>query len=236
VLNYRGETQNMLLTGLSGSSQHHTNTYVALREQMDEKQPGSELQMYYWGKEINNVTKDLITHGAMAVYQATKNVEKALQMYDLLRNDKQIYLLFNHGIEGSDYIVGENGTFSRPEGYDLIAGGLGTNFWGGRMDEFEPVWDTWWSGRLAFMEYLGNFAREYPLGKFVFDNSNVSVEMGALGEVISTRFPAIYFGKTGNPVRAVDDFRAALVLAGYDKVKAEIQSQLNELKARQGAR
>ena len=230
VLNYRGETRNLFLAGLSGSDQHHTNTFLSLREQMDKEQPGSDIQMFWWGRENNNVNKDLITHGAMAVNAASRNVEKALRMYDLLRNDKEIYLLYNYGIEGKDYTVNPDGTFSRPAGYNMLTDNMDTNFWGGRMDAFEPVWDTWWAGRQDFIRHMNSFAKEYPLGKFAFDNSKVSAEMSALGDVCATRLPSIQFGKTGNPEKAVADFRAALRRAGFDKVKKEIQTQLDLLK------
>jgi ABC-type glycerol-3-phosphate transport system substrate-binding protein len=226
VLNYRGETRNLLLAGLSGSDQHHTQTFVGLREQMDKEQPGSELQMYWWGMENNNVNKDLLTHGAMAINAASRNVEKALQLYDLLRNDKQIYMLYNYGLEGKDYLVLPDGRFTRPAGFNSNTDSLDTNFWAGRMDEFEPEWDTWWTGRTAFVDHLNTFAKEYPLEKFSFDNTKVAAEMAAMGDVCATYIPAIHFGKTNNPERAVADFRAALRSAGYDKVKAEVQAQL----------
>jgi ABC-type glycerol-3-phosphate transport system substrate-binding protein len=226
VLNYRGETRNLFLAGLSGSDQHHTQTYLGLREQMDKEQPGSEIGMYWWGMENNNVNKDLLTHGACAVNGASRNVEKALQLYDLMRNDKQIYLLYNYGIEGKDYIVRSDGRFSRPDGFNSTNDAIDTNFWAGRVDKFEPVWDTWWTGRTAFVEHLNTFAMEYPLGKFSFDNTRVAAEMAAIGDVCATYIPSIHFGKTSDPVKAVTDFRAALRAAGYDKVKAEIQAQL----------
>jgi len=234
VLNYRGETRNLLYAGLSGSDQHHTQTYLGVRAEMDkpEYQPGSELQMYWWGKENNNVNKDLLTHGATAVNAASKNVEKALQMYDLLRNDQQIYILNNFGIEGKDYIVVSPGVFGRPSTYNSLTDGLESNFWGGRMDKFEPAWDDWWSGRKAFVENLNTFARDYPLEKFSFDSNKVSAEMAALGDVCATYLPSIHFGKTGNPEKAVSDFRAALQRAGFDKVKAELQAQLTAAKSR----
>ncbi|MDR1970836.1 MAG: ABC transporter substrate-binding protein [Treponema sp.] len=230
VLNYRAETRNLLRAGLSGSDQHHTQTYVGLRADMDKEQPGSELQMYSWGQEIKNINKDLLTHGAMAINAASRNVEKALQLYDLLRNDKQIYLLYNYGLEGKDYLVLPDGRFSRPAGFNSINDAIDTNFWAGRMDKFEPAWDDWWSGRIAFIDNLNSFAREYPLGKFAFDNTKVAAEMAAIGDVCATYIPSIHYGKTANPERAVADFRTALRAAGYDKVKAEIQAQLTAYK------
>jgi hypothetical protein len=230
VLNYRGETRNLFLAGLSGSDQHHVQTYVGLRERMDEEQPGSDIQMYYWGMENKNINKDLLTHQALAINGASRNVEKALQLYDLMRNDKQIYLLYNYGIEGKDYLVRSDGKFSRPEGWNSSNDALDTNFWAGRVDKFEPEWDTWWEGRKPFIEHLNTFAKDYPLGKFSFDNTKVAAEMAAIGDVCATYLPSIHFGKTGSPEKAVADFRAALKSAGYDKVKAELQAQLTALK------
>ena len=232
VLNAQIETAELFKAGLSGLDQHHTMTYLGLRYDMDIAQPGSEVQMYYLGKENGNVINDLITHAAMAVNGASKNVEKALQMYDLLRNDKEIYMLYNHGIEGVDYVILPDGRFSRPEGWDALTDNLDTNFWGGRNDGFEPVWDTWWEGRQDFLDHLSSIASPYPLEKFAFDSSSVSAEMAAMGDVCITHIPSILFGKTADPVKAVEAFHTALRQAGYDKVKAEIQRQLDLVRPR----
>ena len=232
VLNYRGETRNLFFSGLSGSDQHHTQTYIGSRERMDREQPGSEIQFYWWGKENNNVYKDLLTHGAMAINAASRNAVKAIQMYELLRNDQQIYTLYNFGIENVDYVVVSPGVFTRPAGFNDFTDGLEANFWGGRVDKFEPIWDTTWSGKVAFMQNLNTFAKDYPLEKFSFDNNVVAAEMAAIGDVCATYLPAIHFGKTANPERAVADFRAALQRAGYDRVKTELQSQLTAARNR----
>ncbi|MDR1949000.1 MAG: DUF3502 domain-containing protein, partial [Spirochaetaceae bacterium] len=123
-----------------------------------------------------------------------------------------------------------DGRFKRPEGYNAINDAIDTNFWAGRMDKFEPVWEEWWSGRIAFIDNLNSFSREYPLEKFAFDNTKVAAEMAAIGEICATYIPSIHFGKTANPEKAVTDFRAALKSAGYDKVKAELQAQLTAVK------
>ena len=238
VLNYSGDTQALMRSGLSGSDQHHTQSYLGVRQEMDKDQPGSELQMYWYGKENNNVVKDLISHGAMAINAATRNVEKSLQMYDLLRNDYEIYTLYNYGIENRDYVVTRPWTptrpalFARPQGYNSYTDGLESNFWGGRVDKFEPEWDDWWTGRTAFVQNLNSFAMDYALEKFSFDNSRVSTEMAAISDVCASILPAIHFGKTANPERAVAEFRAALQRAGYDRVKAELQSQLTAARNR----
>jgi putative aldouronate transport system substrate-binding protein len=42
--------------------------------------------------------------------------------------------------------------------------------------------------------------------------------------------PAIGAGKAGDPVQAVEQFRQKLKTAGYDKVLAELQRQMDEYK------
>ncbi len=231
VLNYQGQTREEMYDGLSGADQHHTQTYVTqTRPQMDKRQPGSELQFYYFGMENKNVNKDLMTHGAMAVNAASKNVPLALKVYELLRNDKQIYMLFNYGIEGVDYVMKSGNVLDRPAGWDVTKQSLDSNFWGGRMDAFEPLNAQHWADKNKLYAELNAFAKEYPLEKFAFNNTKVAAEMAAIGDVCSTYMPAFAYGKTGDPVKAVNDFRAALKKAGYDKVKAEIQAQLTAFK------
>lgn len=235
VLNYQGDTANLLLAGKSGADQHHTMTYYSdRRPNMDIKQPGSDLQFYYWGMENKNVNHDLITHGAMAVSASSANPERALMVYDLIRNDKDIYNLHNHGIEGKDYVMTADGKLSRPKGWDKTKDSLDTNFWAGRMDKYEPDDVDWYSGKNALIKELDSFAGKYALGKFAFEPEKVSAEMSAISDVCNTYIPSIAYGKAGDAVQAVEKFRKALKDAGYDKVMAEIQTQLDQQKTADG--
>ena len=232
VLNYRGLTSDLMYEGLSGAAQHHTMTYyTTIRPNMDRLQPGSDVRYFYFGMQNNNVNKDLLTHGAMAVNAVSKNPELALRVYDYLRNDREIYMYLNYGIEGVDYVMNPNGTLGRPEGWDAVRHGLATNFWGGRMDKFEPLNENWYEGTADLIAYFNTFAREYPLEKFAFDNTRVATEVAAVGDVCATYLASIAFGKTGvTPEEAVANFRRDLRAAGYERVKAEIQSQLDVFK------
>ena len=232
VLNYHGSTRDLMYAGLSGAEQHHTMTYYTnVRPTMDKLQPGSETQFFYFGMGNKNVNKDLLTHGAMALNAASKNPDRALMVYDRLRNDKEIYMLLNYGIEGVDYIMNPDGTLGRPEGWDGTRDGLATNFWAGRMDKFEPINENWWTGTRGLIAELSGVAREYPLEKFAFDNTRVAAEVAAIGDVCASHLGLISYGKAGDPDKAVAAFRAALKAAGYEKMQAEIQSQLDAFKA-----
>ena len=236
VLNYQGDTEALMYAGKSGADQHHANSYyTSRRPNMDKKQPGSDLQFYYWGMENKNVNKDLDTHGAMAVSANSKNPERAMMVYDLIRNDKQIYQFHNLGIEGKDYVINADGTLGRPKGWDATKDSLDTNFWGGRMDAYEPDHDDWYKGKKDLINELNAFAGKYALSKFAFDPKNVASEISALADVCSTYIPSIAYGKAGDPAQAVTKFQQALKDAGYEKVKAEIQAQLDKEKAAAGA-
>ena len=80
-----------------------------------------------------------ITHGAMAISAGSKNPERALMVYDLLRNDPECYKLFCYGIEGVSYEVTDDGLRTTPEGYNQDTDNINgtTNYWWGRNDDLE---------------------------------------------------------------------------------------------------
>ncbi|MFC5465017.1 extracellular solute-binding protein [Lederbergia graminis] len=229
VLNYKGDTRALFEAGKTGADEHHTQTFSGLRTQMDKKQPGSEIDMFAWADTRGNLVSMTITHGATAVGAHSKHPERALMVYDLLRNDKEIYQLFNYGIEGVQYEI-VDGKRVRPEGYDDTEHSFGTNFWGGRVDKFEiPSVDTWDGMEEIYAEY-DKIKKPYPYGRFVFDATPVNSEIAALSQVTSQMVPSIAFGKAGDPEKAVEDFRKRLEAAGYEKVLKEIQKQMDEYK------
>lgn len=231
VLNYDGNSRDLMYAGQSGADQHHSQTYyTTTKPLMDQKQPGSDLKMFPFSEPSKNLTKVVITHGALAIGANSKNPERALMVYDLLRNDKEIYRLYNYGIEGSDYLVTADNKLARPEGFDAAKDGLGTNFWCGRNDNLELTDSTWYSGREDMIKNYNSYAIEYPYGQFIFDNSKVTTEIAAMADVCAKYVPKIAFGKVDDPKATVAAFREELKAAGYQKVFDEINSQLKNLK------
>lgn len=231
VLNNKGDARVALRAGLSGMDQHHTQTFASLRVQMDTDQPGSELQMFPFARTRGtNLLELSITHGGTSVGAHSNNPERALMAYDLIRNDEQIYHLINYGLEGVQYEI-KDGKRVQPEGYDEAQHGFYADFWGGRVDKFEipsaTVWDQ--IEETYYAEYDA-IKKTYPYGQFVFDKTPVEAELTAVTQVSGEMGPAITYGKAGDPVKAVEEFRAKLKTAGYDKVLAELQRQMDEYK------
>ncbi len=235
ALNNKNDIRTALKAGLTGLDQHHTQTFSGLRVQMDKEQPGSELQMFPFARTRGtNLMETSITHGGTSVGAHSKNPERALMAYDLIRNNEEIYHLINYGIEGVQYEI-KDGKRATPAGYDEAKHSFYSDFWGGRVDKFEIPSDMSWDklGETLYAEY-DQIKKPYAYGKFVFDKTPVEAELTAITQVTGELGPAITLGKVDDPVKAVEQFREKLKQAGYEKVLAELQKQLDALKTQLG--
>jgi hypothetical protein len=222
------DTRAEMEEGLSGADQHHSQTfYNGERVKMDEKQPGSDLEFFWFGEEQKNVVSLNITHGCMAIAAKSKNPERALMVYDLLRNDETAYRLFNYGIEGEQYVLESDGkTFTRPAGFNDDTDGASFNFWWGRNDKLELLSPNTAVAQRDELYKAYEVAIDYPYGKVVFNLDPISSQLDNLSSIFQTYLPQIVFGKQADPAAYVAEFRSQLKAAGYEDVVAEVESQL----------
>ena len=180
---------------------------------------------------MGNLVSLNITHGAMAVAATSKNPERALMVYDLLRNDKELYRLMMYGIEGEQYTMDENGYLVRPDGFEDSVDGVSLNWWWGRNDDLGlRASDRDWNEIDALYATYAENAITYPYGQVVFDLSDVQPYIDNLSNVYNTYMPQIVFGmEQSEPEAFVEEFRNALKAAGYETVMAEIQRQLDDV-------
>ena len=233
VLNYTGDVATEMEEGKTAAHQHHTQTWTGERTTMERKQPGSDLGFFWFGEEMNNLIALNITHGAMAVAAQSKHPERALMVYDLMRNDPEIYHLMQYGFEGEMYTVDENGLFSRPEGFEDSTDGVSFNFWWGRNDNLEyKNAQLDWDAIDELYAIYDAVKIDYPYGQYIYDNSMVGVFMDNLSNVYNTYMPRIVFGMNDDPEALVAEFRQALKDAGIDMVMTEIQNQLDAVYAK----
>ena len=228
VLNYTGDVVAEMEEGLTGAHQHHTQTWTGQRTSLEKKQPGADLGFFWFGEEMNNVVGLNITHGAMAVAMTSENPERALMVYDLLRNDPEIYRLMQYGIEGDMYTLDENGYIVRPEGFNDSVDGVSLNWWWGRRDELElRSADRDWEAIDALYAKYEEVKINYPYGRVVFDLSPIQMYLDNLSNVYNTYMPRICFGMMDDPAAFVAEFRQQLKAAGIDMCMEEIQKQIN---------
>ncbi len=223
------DTRKQMESGLSGADQHHSQTYYGSeRVRMDQVQPGSDLGFFWFGEEEKNLVALNITHGAMAVAAKSKNPERALMVYDLMRNDPEVYRLLNNGIEGVQYVLAADGkTFTRPAGFNQDTDDSSFNYWWGRNDNLELL-----SPNVAVPQRDALFAAynaaavPYQYGQIVFNLDPISSQLDNLTNIFNTYMPQIVFGKQADPEAYVAEFRTQLKSAGYEEVMAEVERQL----------
>lgn len=224
--------------GKVAAEQHHTQTWTDLvshtpANTIYDDDPDAETGFFYFGEETGNVTALSITHGAMAVSAGSKNPERALMVYDLLRNDPECYELFCYGIKGVSWDVNDEGLRITPEGYNSDTDNINgtTNFWWGRNDDLEirDATRNWDEIDKLYDEY-DNIKIEYPYGQFVADVDNIQSYIQNINDIHTNYMKQISFGKySGSAEDIVKEYQAALESAGINEVTAELQRQFDEL-------
>jgi DNA polymerase IIIc chi subunit len=136
-------------------------------------------------------------------------------------------MLLNYGIEGVDYIITEDGLLDRPEGWDPSKDGLDSNFWAGRMDEFEPRRTTDHPDIEQIYADLTAQSNEYPYETLIIDKDPIESDLAAMAAVLSEYIPQLQYGKFDDPAAAVAEMRQKLNDAGYETVRANVQEQLD---------
>lgn len=224
--------------GRVAAEQHHTQTWTDLVSHTPANtiyadDPDAETGFFYFGEESQNVVALSITHGAMAVSAGSKNPERALMVYDLLRNDPDCYKLLCYGIQGVSWDLDESGLRILPEGYNQDTDNINgtTNYWWGRNDDLEirDASRNWDEIDKLYAEY-DKIKIEYPYGQFVADVDLVQSQINNINEIHTNYMKQIAFGKyTGTAEDIVAEYQAALEAAGINEVTGELQRQFDEL-------
>lgn len=239
VLNNRSDSnRDDYRVGKVAAEQHHTQTWTDLvshtpANTIYDTDEDAETGFFYFGEETGNITALSITHGAMAISAGSQNPERALMVYDLLRNDPECYRLFCYGIEGVSYEITADGLRTTPEGYNQDTDSIAntTNFWWGRNDDLE-IKDASrdWDKIDAMYEEYDKIKIEYPYGQFVAEIDNIQAQIQNINEIHERYMKQIAYGKySGTAEDIVAEYQAALQAAGIDDVTAELQSQFDAL-------
>ncbi|MCR5824273.1 MAG: ABC transporter substrate-binding protein [Lachnospiraceae bacterium] len=223
--------------GLVAADQHHTQTWTDLCSKTPSNtiynDPNAASGFFYFGEETGNVVALSITHGAMAVSAASKHPERALMVYDLLRNDPDCYRLINYGIEGISYSLDSAGYRVTPASYNPDTDNVGgaTSWWWGRNDDLElkDATRNWTAIEAMYKEY-DKIKIDYPYGQFVPNVDSIEGKIKNCNEVFGDYMKKISYGKySGTAEQIVAEMQAALKQAGIEDVTAELQKQFDKL-------
>lgn len=154
--------------------------------------------------------------------------EAAMKFLNMTFTDREIINLIIYGIEGRDYVLGDDGTVSYPEGQDattvpytaqLSCGTLGNFFEMYPMAGTDPASLEW------ELEQNKN-ADTSPAMGFTFDAGNLKTQYTAVNNVISQYLPGLTCGSL-DPATEIAKFVEALNDAGYQEILTAKQEQLD---------
>ena len=161
----------------------------------------------------------------MAISASCPNKERALMFLNLLNTDPALMTMVNYGTEGFTYEKNDDGTVSFiKENRDLYTpwtNGVGNV-------RILPPTDAQGVDFWPTFEAYYNAAEALPIGGFVFDNSVVETEAGALASVITEFSYNLCCGKM-NPAdetHGIDAFLAKMETAGAQKLVDAANEQL----------
>jgi len=174
-----------------------------------------------------------IAQTSTAIPYTSKNPERAMQLINLIFSEKgkDLYNLLTFGIEGVHYNK-VSGDVIRPVDYEVTPKAdskYGLNKW--------VAGNSFLAYSLAgepdgYNDYLNNEVNrdsdKSPLLGFRFDNTNVKVEMAQVQAIASEFILPLSTGAIEDAEAQYDLFVKKLKDAGVEKVKAEMQKQLDE--------
>lgn len=187
-----------------------------------------------------STTRTMIPAGAastaaVAVNSGSKNIEKAVQLIELLNTNDDLYKLITLGEEGVDYKYDENGKFTQIEGkynFNWNEWQIGQSY----SPTFNrAIYDKNKDGETQqatqkFVFEADKTAEISPLTGFVFDPTPVKTQVANCASVMTEMIPALSSGAV-DPEKALPDFLNRLKTAGVDEIIKEKQAQYDAWRA-----
>lgn len=160
------------------------------------------------------------------ISSVSQNPDAAMKMLSLMYTDENVMRFMAQGIEGTHYVVDENGCSWFPEGKSATELGWGTGAqWYFPNQTLTIPFGTKNVDIYKDMLASNDKATRSTAFGFVFDNAPVYDYYVAVDTVIQQYRPALLYGQV-NVDEYLEQFRQELKDAGIDKVIEEKQKQL----------
>lgn len=174
-------------------------------------------------------------NAAVAISSQSPNIEKAVELIELLNTNDELYMLLTQGEEGVDYVYDEEGNYSLVDGkYNFnynewqIGQSYSPDFTRALYSKNEAGEKAKESQKIVFE--ADKTADVSPLTGFVFDQTPVKTQIANCTSIIDEMVPALSSGSI-DPEKAVPQFLERLEGAGVNDIIEEKQKQINEWKA-----
>lgn len=166
--------------------------------------------------------------GMMAIPSASSNKERALMLMDKFFGDPSYYMLLIYGIQGKHWeYTADQSMIEVPQGTDPSLYPKWQYPWGfGDWVGFNKPSVTDYPEYAKHIAEMMNSAQANPYLNFKPNTDAISGEITALNNVYIKYVGALVYG-ADEPEKLLAKASVELKAAGYDKVKAELQKQLD---------
>lgn len=172
---------------------------------------------------------------AVAVNARSENIEKAVELIELLNTNDELYMLITQGEEGVDHVYAEDGTVSIVEGkynFNYNEWQIGQSY---SPDFTRALYSRNEAGDLqkesqGIVFEADKSADVSPVSGFVFDSEPVKTQIANCSAIITEMLPSLCSGSI-DPETKVPEFLERLENAGVNDIIAEKQAQIDNWKA-----
>lgn len=204
---------------------HQYDDFTAEQESLQYNMP-----IYLIEKEFKSRRYTSIGGTNSVIPSSAENPVRAIQLYELINTDPELYNMLVFGLEDKHYVKTGNNTIETLDydGTPTAESGYGIQKWiiGNTFNAFSTQTDV-----PEYSDYILNVLHPStdpgPLDGFVFDRTPVKSELVQIAN-IKSEFNGLRTGAFKNWEEMVDKMREKMKVAGNDKVIAEIQRQLDE--------
>lgn len=173
-------------------------------------------------------------NAAVAVNADSDNIEKAVELIELLNTNDELYMLITQGEEGVDYVYDEDGNYSLVDGkynFNYNEWQIGQSY---SPDFTRALYNKNEAGDIAkeSQKFVFDADREAdvsPLDGFVFDSEPVKTQIANCSSIISEMRPSLCSGSV-DPETKIPEFLSRLESAGVNDIIAEKQAQIDDWK------
>ena len=231
VLQNRIDARDSLENGRSAALILNISTYDALWQDVHASNPHWDLEWFMMGPDNSSFVNPYINNG-MAIPTSSRHPELAMRFLEKIHQDEEYYNFLFYGIRGVHYDLTADNRLMLPAGITpdnnrFPAGGSGP--WGFMDRKFhkESAQANPETERVR-REVLLPRVIIPTLINLVFDGESVKTEIAAVKGLENQYFKPLNFGLMDDPLAYLAEYREMLRRAGVDRVKAEMQKQVDE--------
>lgn len=191
---------------------------------------GWEIELIPLLDQQGHYAADPFINNGVAIAASSENPERAMMALDLIMEDPEYNTLVYFGIEGKNYII-KDGKMDMPDGVTAETNTYAPDaagFWFTNKDQFLPL-ASWTPEYAQLREDLKtkDILVNHPMTAFAPNTNNVQTEVATLNQVIVQYSQPIYMGMVDNVDEAYDTLIKKLKDAGIEKVRDELQTQVD---------